>query len=66
MNRKNGWFTEHFPENRDLSVIYFFAEYGLQHSLPFYARGLDFLAGDHLKDSSVLGLPLVAAGFMYS
>lgn len=66
MNRKNSWFTEHFPENRDLSVAYFSAEYGLQHSLPFYAGGLGFLAGDHLKESSDLGLPLVAVGFMYS
>ncbi|PKL57727.1 MAG: hypothetical protein CVV34_06015, partial [Methanomicrobiales archaeon HGW-Methanomicrobiales-5] len=66
MNQKNSWFTEHFPESRGLSIAYFSAEYGLQHSLPFYAGGLGFLAGDHLKESSDLGLPLVAVGFMYS
>ncbi len=39
---------------------------GLHHSLPFYAGGLGFLAGDHLKECSDLGVPLVAVGFMYS
>ena len=66
MNHKSSWFTEHFPDNHGLTIAYFSAEYGLQHSLPFYAGGLGFLAGDHLKESSDLGLPLVAVGFMYS
>ena len=66
LNQKNGWFTGHFSNARGLSIAYFSAEYGLQHSLPFYAGGLGFLAGDHLKESSDLGLPLVAVGFMYS
>src|SRR5690606_30605070 len=30
------------------------------------AGGLGFLAGDHLKECSDLGVPLVAVGFMYS
>jgi starch phosphorylase len=50
----------------DVSTIaYFSAEYGLHHSLPFYAGGLGFLAGDHLKECSDLDVPLVAVGFMY-
>jgi starch phosphorylase len=64
--KKNSWFTGHFSNDRSQSIAYFSAEYGLQHSLPFYAGGLGFLAGDHLKESSDLGLPLVAVGFMYS
>ena len=32
---------------------------------PLYAGGLGFLAGDHLKECSDLGVPLVAVGFMY-
>ncbi|MCF8038322.1 MAG: DUF3417 domain-containing protein [Desulfohalobiaceae bacterium] len=36
------------------SIAYFSAEYGLHHSLPFYAGGLGFLAGDHLKECSDL------------
>ncbi|MEG3055069.1 MAG: alpha-glucan family phosphorylase [Methanoculleus sp.] len=47
-------------------MAYFSAEYGLHHSLPIYAGGLGFLAGDHLKEASDLGLPMVAIGFMYS
>jgi starch phosphorylase len=46
-------------------IAYFSAEYGLHHSLPFYAGGLGFLAGDFLKESSDLAVPLVAVGFMY-
>ncbi len=47
------------------AIAYFSAEYGLHHSLPFYAGGLGFLAGDHLKECSDLKVPLVAVGFMY-
>ncbi len=46
-------------------IAYFSAEYGLHHSLPFYAGGLGFLAGDYLKECSDLHVPLVAVGFMY-
>jgi starch phosphorylase len=47
------------------AIAYFSAEYGLHHSLPFYAGGLGFLAGDHLKECSDLNIPLAAVGFMY-
>jgi starch phosphorylase len=47
------------------AIAYFSAEYGLHHSLPFYAGGLGFLAGDYLKECSDLNVPLVAIGFMY-
>jgi len=46
-------------------IAYFSAEYGLHHSLPFYAGGLGFLAGDFIKECSDLRVPLVAVGFMY-
>src|SRR5574340_88409 len=41
-------------------------EYGLHEMLPIYSGGLGILAGDHLKESSDLGLPLVGVGLMYS
>jgi starch phosphorylase len=47
------------------NIAYFSAEYGLHHSLPFYAGGLGFLAGDYIKECSDLAVPLVAIGFMY-
>ena len=65
LNPKRSWFSDHYPGNGG-TVAYFSAEYGLHHSLPFYAGGLGFLAGDHLKECSDLGVPLVAVGFMYS
>jgi starch phosphorylase len=46
-------------------IAYFSAEYGLHRSLPFYAGGLGFLAGDYIKECSDLRIPLVAIGFMY-
>lgn len=66
LDTRNSWFASRFSHDRNLTIAYFSAEYGLQHSLPFYAGGLGFLAGDHLRESSDLGLPLVAVGFMYS
>jgi starch phosphorylase len=66
MSSRNGWFSEAHPSSRSLTIAYFSPEYGLHHSLPLYAGGLGFLAGDHLKECSDLGIPLVAVGFMYS
>jgi len=67
MQTKATWFSEHYPHCYNTTPIaYFSAEYGLQHSLPFYAGGLGFLAGDHLKECSDMGIPVVAIGFMYS
>ncbi len=62
---KGGWFPENITDAGDLPIAYFSLEYGLQHSLPFYAGGLGFLAGDHLRECSDLRIPLVAVGFMY-
>jgi starch phosphorylase len=66
MANRNGWFSEAHPSSHSLTIAYFSPEYGLHHSLPLYAGGLGFLAGDHIKECSDLGVPLVAVGFMYS
>ncbi|MGI6021967.1 MAG: alpha-glucan family phosphorylase [Methanoculleus sp.] len=66
MSATGTWFSSKYPGNGSLTIAYFSAEYGLHHSLPIYAGGLGFLAGDHLKEASDLGLPMVAIGFMYS
>ncbi len=65
MERRSRWFAEQFPGQQLLTIAYFSAEYGLHHSLPFYSGGLGILAGDHLKECSDLGVPLVGVGFMY-
>ena len=59
------WFVEKIAAPSCMPIAYFSAEYGLQHSLPFYAGGLGFLAGDYIKECSDLGVPMVAVGFMY-
>src|SRR6476661_1771415 len=46
-------------------VAYFCAEFGVHNSLPLYSGGLGILAGDHLKSTSDLRLPLVAVGLLY-
>jgi starch phosphorylase len=46
-------------------VAYFSAEYGLTECLRIYSGGLGMLAGDILKSSSDLGLPLVGVGILY-
>ena len=59
------FFSRIRPDVPSPVVVYFSAEYGLHHSLPFYAGGLGFLAGDFIKECSDLGIPLEAVGFMY-
>lgn len=58
------WCARCHPEER-ISVGYFCMEYGLGECLPIYAGGLGVLAGDHLKSSSDMGVPLVAVGLYY-
>jgi len=62
---KGGWFAQKIADPETSTIAYFSAEYGLHHSLPFYAGGLGFLAGDFLKECSDLGVPTVGIGFMY-
>ncbi|QEH32894.1 Maltodextrin phosphorylase [Aquisphaera giovannonii] len=47
-------------------VAYFSMEFGLHESLPIYSGGLGVLAGDHLKSSSDLGIPLIGIGILYA
>ena len=47
-------------------TAYLSTEFGLHETLPIYAGGLGVLSGDHLKEASDLGLPLVAVGFLYT
>lgn len=49
----------------DEKIAYFSMEFGIHESLPLFAGGLGVLAGDHLKSSSHLGLPMVAVGLLY-
>lgn len=60
------WYRKTYPNLVDKTITYFSFEFGLHESLPVYAGGLGILSGDHLKEASDLGLPLVAVGFIYN
>ena len=66
MNETETWTSLAHPELDRHPVAYFSMEFGLHETLPIYSGGLGVLAGDHLKESSDLGLPLVGVGFMYA
>jgi starch phosphorylase len=61
-----GWAPKTHPELTNHPIAYFSMEYGLHETVPVYSGGLGILAGDHLKESSDLGLPLVGVGFLYT
>jgi starch phosphorylase len=61
----NTWATKNPGAPKDFCVAYMSAEFGLHESLRIYSGGLGILAGDHLKASSDLGLPLVGIGLLY-
>jgi len=66
MNDKETWFSKTYPELKDELMSYFSFEFGLHESLMVYAGGLGILSGDHLKEASDLGIPLIGVGFVYT
>jgi starch phosphorylase len=59
------WVGRNAPELADKTLAYFSAEFGLHRALPIYSGGLGVLAGDHIKEASDIGLPLVAVSLLY-
>ncbi len=47
------------------AIAYFSMEFGIHESIPLFAGGLGILAGDHLKASSDMEMPLVGIGLLY-
>lgn len=64
LDSRETWFSENYPDFNG-EIAYVSTEYGLHQSLPIYSGGLGILSGDHIKESSDLGLPLVGVGFVY-
>ncbi|MGH9215387.1 MAG: alpha-glucan family phosphorylase, partial [Acidimicrobiales bacterium] len=58
------WFQSRGKSPLEL-VAYFSPEFGIAEAVPQYSGGLGVLAGDHLKSSSDLGVPLVGVGLLY-
>jgi starch phosphorylase len=59
------WYDTHYPDQRQQTIAYFSAEFGLHEALPIYSGGLGVLSGDHCKAASDLGLPFIGVGFLY-
>ncbi|MCX5770473.1 MAG: alpha-glucan family phosphorylase [Candidatus Hydrogenedentes bacterium] len=59
------WKEKNPSAPEEFGVAYLSAEFGLQESISIYSGGLGVLAGDHLKSSSDLGIPLVGIGLLY-
>jgi starch phosphorylase len=59
------WFHNTYPRYAGNTIAYCSFEFGLHSSLPIYSGGLGILSGDHAKEASDLGLPIVCVGFMY-
>ncbi len=64
-SHKGTWWDRTVGTDPSRAVAYFSAEFALHQTLPIYAGGLGVLAGDHCKEASDLGVPLVGVGFMY-
>jgi starch phosphorylase len=60
-----GWFPPHHPDSPLTRVAYFSMEFAVSEALPIYSGGLGNVAGDLLKMSSDLGLPVVGVGLLY-
>src|ERR1039457_223761 len=59
------WFQKAYPSSKLKTVAYFSMEFGLSEALPIYSGGLGNVAGDQLKSSSDLGVPVVGVGLLY-
>lgn len=60
------WFDTTYPKKKKELVAYLSSEFGMHETLPIYAGGLGILSGDHIKEASDLGIPMVGVGFLYT
>ncbi len=59
------WFQRAHSTAPLTSVAYFSMEFMLSEALPIYSGGLGNVAGDQLKATSDLGVPVVGVGLLY-
>ena len=63
---KSTWFDKASGDpGEGLLTAYFSAEFGIADCIQIFSGGLGILAGDHLKSSSDMGVPLVGIGLAY-
>ncbi len=59
------WFQQNHPRASLTCAAYFSMEFMLSEALPIYSGGLGNVAGDQLKATSDLGVPVVGVGLLY-
>ena len=59
------WFLQTHAHGSLTCAAYFSMEFMLSEALPIYSGGLGNVAGDQLKASSDLGVPVVGVGLLY-
>jgi glucan phosphorylase len=58
------WFQRNHPDTTLTCAAYFSMEFMLSEALPIYSGGLGNVAGDQLKATSDLGVPVVGVGLL--
>jgi starch phosphorylase len=59
------WFQQSHSQSSLSCAAYFSMEFMLSEALPIYSGGLGNVAGDQLKATSDLGVPVVGVGLLY-
>jgi glycogen phosphorylase len=59
------WFQQNHSQGSLSCAAYFSMEFMLSEALPIYSGGLGNVAGDQLKATSDLGVPVVGVGLLY-
>jgi starch phosphorylase len=59
------WFQQNHSNGSLTCAAYFSMEFMLSEALPIYSGGLGNVAGDQLKATSDLGVPVVGVGLLY-
>jgi starch phosphorylase len=59
------WFQQDHSQGPLTCAAYFSMEFMLSEALPIYSGGLGNVAGDQLKATSDLGVPIVGVGLLY-
>ncbi|MFQ5890619.1 MAG: alpha-glucan family phosphorylase [Gemmatimonadota bacterium] len=65
LSDRRSWYRERHSEIAQAEIGYFCAEFGVHASIPIYSGGLGILAGDHFKEATDLGMPLIGCGLLY-
>jgi starch phosphorylase len=59
------WFQQTYSNSPLNCVAYFSMEFMLSEALPIYSGGLGNVAGDQMKTTSDLGVPVIGVGLLY-